>query len=498
MSTCSFSSYLSARASFIAAAAPATADAPVSASGLTAITAPVPAHSRHHHHPHTTHHLDHVAPSPSLSDAGSPFKRQRNRSPDSTTTTTVVAVAPAASVLPAPESTSIAADDDTSMSASVAAASYFAAFHHHHGPPPSGLAPPTPSSSPLHTPLVAPVPKSILCVPSSPLSTVCSSPFTSPPISRPVSRRSSTSKSVRFARCTNASVFPTHSTEEYDRSPIVPTCESESLEIKRCKAEDEEEGWIMCQARLAAAAAGADKPQVPKLPKHAPTMDNPVEGVHGLIEGGFFVGDERDRLGGSTPTCGAAGLLPEVVPEEDDDEDDLDLNPLEGALNDEDLDVEIDLVNGAGGGERMLVDDAPADLDVVLELDMERRRSISPSGSAASSSSAVSSASSSLVVGPEGDRDDASRTRGRPGHVGRDDSPPSTASTSSNDGDSSNSTATGPASSTELSSTAGSTAGGEAAAAIVDAPKKKRFGLCGLGKYTRQDIFSCHDSLGGF
>lgn len=518
MSTCSFSSYLSARASFIAAAAPATADAPVGASGPTAITAPVPAHSRHHHHPHTTHHLDHVAPSPSLSDAGSPFKRQRNRSPDSTTTT-VVAVAPAAPSPPARESTSIAAHDDTSMSASVAAASYFAAFQHHHGPPPSGLSPPTPSSSPLHTPLVAPVPKSILCVPSSPLryahacvtctpvcddtdrailcSTVCSSPFTSPPVSRPVSRRSSTSKSVRFARCTNASVFPTHSTEEYDRSPIVPTCESESLEIKRCKAEDEEEGWIMCQARLAAAAASADKPQVPKLPKHAPTMDNPVEGVHGLIEGGFFVGDERDRLGGSTPTCGAAGLLPEVVPEEDDDEDDLDLNPLEGALNDEDLHVEIDLVNGAGGGERMLVDDAPADLDVVLELDMERRRSISPSGSAASSSSAVSSASSSLVVGPEGDRDDASRTRGRPGHVGRDDSPPSTASTSSNDGDSSNSTATGPASSTELSSTAGSTAGAEAAA-VVDAPKKKRFGLCGLGKYTRQDIFSCHDSLGGF
>lgn len=329
-------------------------------------------------------------------------------------------------------------------------------------------------------------------------STVCSSPFTSPPISRPVSRRSSTSKSVRFARCTNASVFPTHSTEEYDRSPIVPTCESESLEIKRCKAEDEEEGWIMCQARLAAAAASADKPQVPKLPKHAPTMDNPVEGVHGLIEGGFFVGDERDRLGGSTPTCGAAGLLPEVVPEEEDDEDELDLNPLEGALNDEDLDVEIVLENGAdvgGGGERMLVDDGPAELDVVLELDLERRRSISPSGSAASSSSAVSSASSSSVVGPEGDRDDASRTRGRPGHVGRDDSPPSTASTSSNDGDSSNSTATGPASSTELSSIAGSTAGVEA---VVEAPKKKRFGLCGLGKYTRQDIFSCHDSLGGF
>ncbi|GAA5876746.1 hypothetical protein JCM3774_003461 [Rhodotorula dairenensis] len=479
MSTCSFSSYLSARASFIVA--PATTDsAPVTASGPAAVTAPASVHSRHF--PHTTHHLDHVAPSPSLSDAGSPFKRQRNRSPDSTVV--------ASSALPTPESASIAAVDGT-LSASVAAASYFAAFHPHHGPPPSGLAPPTPSSSPLHTPLVAPVPKSILCVPSSPISTVCSSPFTSPPVSRPVSRRSSTSKSVRFARCTNASVFPTHSTEEYDRSPIVPTCESQSLEIKRCKAEDEEEGWIMCQARLAAAAAGGDKPQVPRLPKHAPTMDNPVEGVHGLIEGGFFVGDERDRLGGSTPTCGAAGMLPEVVPEEEDEEDDLDLNPLEGALNDEDLDVEIELVNSGGLGERMLVDDAPADLDVMLELDMERRRSVSPSGSVASSSSAVSAASS-LVV-PDGD------VRGRrPGHAARDDSPPSTASTSSNDEGDSSSTATGPASVTELSSSAGSVAGESAAVPAVDAPKKKRFGLCGLGKYTRQDIFSSHDSLGGF
>ncbi|GAA5984832.1 hypothetical protein JCM10908_003524 [Rhodotorula pacifica] len=486
MSTCSFSSYLSTRASFIVG--PATTDVPAaSASGPTAVSAPASA-LHHPRQPH--HHLEHVAPSSPLSDAGSPFKRQRNRSPDST-------FIASSSALPTPVTTSIAADNGD-MFVSAATASYFAAFHPHHGPPPSGLSPPSPSSSSssLHSPLVAPVPKSILCVPSSPLSTVCSSPFTSPPISRPVSRRSSTSKSVRFARCTNASVFPTHSTEEYDRSPIVPTCESESLEIKRCKAEDEEEGWIMCQARLAAAAASGDKPQVPRLPKHSPAMDNPVEGVHGLIEGGFFVGDERDRLGGSTPACGAAGILPEVVPEEDGEEDELDLNPLEGALNDEDLDVEIELVNGAGAGERMLVDDAPADLDVVLELDMERRRSISPSGSVDSSSSAISAASS-LV--PEGDVDEASR-RGRTGHVARDDSPPSTASTSSHEGgdDSSSSTATGPASSTELSSSAGSSVAGESTAAAVDAPKKKRFGLCGLGKYTRQDIFSCHDSLGGF
>lgn len=251
----------------------------------------------------------------------------------------------------------------------------------------------------------------------------------------------------------------------------------------------------MCQARLAAAdkasaaAAAArldgDKPQVPRLPKHSPAMENPVEGVHGLIEGGFFVGDDRDRLGGSTPSCGAAGLLPEVVPEEEDEGDELDLNPLEGALNDEDLDVDL---NVEVNGERMLIDDAPEDLDVEHELHLERRRSISPSESVASSSSALS-AVSSLV-----DADDT-LVASRPNRDGvRDESPPSTASNSSHDGDSS-STATGPASSTDLSSSAGSAVSETGAAA---APKKKRFGLCGIGKYTRQDIFSSHDSLGGF
>lgn len=166
MSTCSFSSYLSARASLVVASA--TADrAPASASGPAAVTAPASVHARSlpHNHHHHHHPLEHVAPSPSLSDAGSPFKRQRNRSPDS-----AVVVVPATSslALPTPESASVAAGDD-SLSASVTAASYFTAFHPHHGPPPSGLAPPTPSSSPLHTPLLAPVPKSILCLPSSPI-----------------------------------------------------------------------------------------------------------------------------------------------------------------------------------------------------------------------------------------------------------------------------------------------------------------------------------------
>lgn len=72
---------------------------------------------------------------------------------------------------------------------------------------------------------------------TSPIGT---SPLISPSISRPLSRRSSSSgKSVRFARCTNASVFPALSGEEYDRTPIVPSTESESLELPRRKAETE-------------------------------------------------------------------------------------------------------------------------------------------------------------------------------------------------------------------------------------------------------------------
>lgn len=161
MSTCSFSSYLSMRASpFAASCAPA--DVPVSAAaGPTAALAPSPVH-HHHHHPHP---FEHVAPSPTLSDVGSPFKRQRNRSPDSSAMTAAVA----ASTLPTPVD-----DAEAQVVPAAAAASYFAAFHqplYQRPPPPSGLQPPAPASptSPAHSPLLAAAPKSILCVPSSPL-----------------------------------------------------------------------------------------------------------------------------------------------------------------------------------------------------------------------------------------------------------------------------------------------------------------------------------------
>lgn len=171
-----------------------------------------------------------------------------------------------------------------------------------------------------------------------PFSPTCSSPPSSKNSSPPLSRRSSTggasSKSVRFARCTNASVFPALSGEEYDRSPIVPTCESESLALPRRKR-SEAEGWIKCVERERAAAAKAKAGRGGKgkidggrlvvgatacMPVLGQGMgdggiENPVEGVHGLIEGsngGYFVGEERGERGDGW----------EEEEEEDDEDDD--------------------------------------------------------------------------------------------------------------------------------------------------------------------------------
>lgn len=114
------------------------------------------------------------------------------------------------------------------------------------------------------------------------------SPLSSPPLSRSISRRSSTSsKSVRFARCTNASVFPCLSGEEYDRTSIVPTCESESLELPKHKR-SEAEGWIKCVERERKAAANKKK--------SIACTAKVVEGVNGLVQGGYFVGEERDSI----------------------------------------------------------------------------------------------------------------------------------------------------------------------------------------------------------
>ncbi|GAA5991664.1 hypothetical protein JCM11641_000946 [Rhodosporidiobolus odoratus] len=249
MSSCAFASYLSMRQS-----------RPSSSGGTAASTsvAIVAAFASSSISPFDAH------------DTGSPHKRQRNTSPDYS-----AALRLGGAEIP----------------------SYFA------WPAPPVAAPtPTHSSSSTHC-----VPRSILCTPSSPPSTSPSSPYTSPPCSRPLSRRSSTSKSVRFARCTNASVFPTHSTYEYDRSPIIPTGESESLEIKR-NNDDDDGGWVQCHVREK--KEGEQARCSPQLPKHSPAMENPVEGVHGLIEGGFFVGDSAER-DGAHPALEAADVIPE-------------------------------------------------------------------------------------------------------------------------------------------------------------------------------------------
>ncbi|GAA5921088.1 hypothetical protein JCM3775_004085 [Rhodotorula graminis] len=390
--------------------------------------------------------LQHHAPALSALDVGSPHKRQRNKSPDSSA--------------PAQQEHELQHHDALSVISVDAAVGYFGAFAL-----PSSDVDSSATVTPVSPSPVCPL-KSILCAPSSPSSTVPSSPCTSPPVSRPVSRRSSTSKSVRFARCTNASVFPTHSTTEYDRSPIVPTCEAQSLEIKRCKNDDEDGEWVQCQAREKAAAAAAGA----RLPKHSPAMENPVEGVHGLIEGSYFVGEERDdpAFPSPTPPCGSLGVavVPPAIPEA---EDDL-------ALDDDDVDFAA-LDHGVGGdGELMFVDDSAENDEAQQQHDAHRYGDSVPhlvrsdSSDEASSSSEECGASSSSVGGM------------------RSSSPE------------------GSVSGAEGASTAASSVGSVdehgqqcgPAAERCAAEKKKKFGLCALGKWTRQDLFHSTDSLGGF
>ncbi|KAK4052767.1 hypothetical protein OIV83_002054 [Microbotryomycetes sp. JL201] len=277
--------------------------------------------------------------------------------------------------------------------------------------------------------------RSILCstlsMASGPLSTstasvasdasFLSSPATtSPPLSRPLSRRSSHStKSVRFARCTNASVFPALSGEEYDRSPIIPTQESESLELPK-RHKSEEDGWIKCVERERAAAA--KKGLKPDLSSCGPcgakpsstksSLESPVEGVRGLISGGYFVGEERDHQSTvdgpvQTPHLGLALSRSDDVVDHGIDEDGDDV-----------------LLDATGGGDdAMVVDDETGD-DVIVQDDS--------SGDDSDSSPSASAANET-------------ETRCR-----------------------------------------------EAAAA------KQRYGLCALGKFTRRELFTSHDSLGGF
>ena len=292
--------------------------------------------------------------------------------------------------------------------------------------------------------------RSILCATFSDYDVTLSSPSSSsPPLSRPLSRRSSTgcsTKSVRFARCTNASVFPALSIEEYDRSPIIPTTESESLELPKRKR-GEAEGWIKCVERERAAAAkrgvDAGAANVKSACGSRPSvtlssLDNPVEGVHGLIEGGYFVGEERD------------------VDESFDETEELD---VEGMVVDDEEDL------GAGGlAQALIQDDSSGDEDLTEASEYRSRGSssslntITPHTSEDGHHTTTSPSSAGLGIeridqqDEEAEEDDETRERREK----------------------------------------------EEERARSRQKCRERYGLCALGKYTRQEVFQSYDSLGGF
>lgn len=313
------------------------------------------------------------------------------------------------------------------------------------------------------------------------LSPSCSSsPGTSPPTSRPLSRRSSTScsKSVRFARCTNASVFPALSGDEYDRTPIVPTCQSESLALPKRKR-DEAEGWIKCVERERAAAAkrkaAGEAPLSPTTacgPWRSPSVGvpSPVEGVHGLIEGGYFVGEERDEVD------------PDGEQADDSDEpfgdDEVDYR------GDADADVEEDdePIESDAESDRMAVDepalvqdDSGSDSDSPLSVGSEDVVLVQSSIEVTLVQQTLLAvkpvenlgfgfSGRSVSIAPEEEDEDA-----RAAELERE----------------------------RLAALAAATA----AAAAAAASKQKcrdRYGICALGKYTRAEVFQSYDSLGGF
>ncbi|GAA5845340.1 hypothetical protein JCM11251_008001 [Rhodosporidiobolus azoricus] len=499
MSSCSFASYLSMRCNAVAAAA--SAGSPSSSHNGSMGGGAMTAGSFHPSPPMAPHSaLPHHFLSPlDLSDAGSPNKRQRNTSPDHRDS--------------APSSASILRPD---------AVSYFGFASSSSSPPSSHILAPTPCASSLASTPCAP--RSILCTPSSPSrfvhflcsppfpeltgsssnrSTSPSSPYTSPPCSRPLSRRSSTSKSVRFARCTNASVFPTHSTEEYDRSPIVPTGESESLELKRTDDDDDDGGWVQCHVRdkkraqqdkdaahqaaiqAAAVAAGA------KLPKHSPAMENPVEGVHGLIEGGFFVGDSAERDGCHPalqpprspsleptpmatippPTTGVHCVATAVIPEVEDDEQ-LEFED-EGMVVDDSTESASDESHGSANVPALVRTGSMSDDDdssangssSAHSADDFALRSSSPDGTGLDSEAAMRAACEAGMADQEPRIRRGSATSSDGGYG------------ASEDGGSSDTV-------------------GEKERKKAEC--RKRFGLCAFGKVSRSELFASHDSLGGF
>ncbi|GAA6023914.1 hypothetical protein JCM11491_002692 [Sporobolomyces phaffii] len=466
MSSCSFASFLQFRNNNPHSYAPRS-DGPSSFVAPPLVSPLDLSDHHHHHHPSSSPFSptgSNCSSSSLGSDSASPHKRHRAHSPD-----------PGANSYPSLASFS------TEFGTSFPFSSQGGGRVVHLPSVESVIASPVPTPLPV---------RSILCASSSPPSSAVDTPLSSPPPTRPVSRRSSTSKSVRFARCTNASVFPTHSTDEYDRSPIVPTCEAQSLELKRsCSAEGDAEGggWIKCVEREKAAAATAAAESAagagggfgtPKLPKNAPSLENPVEGVHGLIEGGFFVGEERDQLADAAHhhTVVVTGIPGVGVITED----------IE--LEDEALELE----------DEMLVDDSTETVDhddrdvIVRDQDTPRRGSVQDDSASSSEDDSDHLHPRGGGGGPYGSASScASSSTSSIGHVTRGDSasPDMSATTVDDDSGDERERVVREDKERERSTAAVSTAA---------LKKKQRFGLCSLGKYTRQDVFGTHDSLGGF
>lgn len=315
------------------------------------------------------------------------------------------------------------------------------------------------------------------CVLRSILTPTPSSPLSSPPISRSLSRRSSTSnasgtsKSVRFARCTNASVFPCLSASDYDRSSIVPTCESESLELPRRKR-SEAEGWIKCVERERAAAAKKQGVSIVAGQMAGPSgpcttftpAPLPVEGVHGLIQGGYFVGDERDGDGGMD------GYGEDTLMTDDGLTTDEEIAPVlirddtsSGSAEDSDELGSILSADVVIGGTTPLQLESHKGLRLVIP---------SPEPRAPVALSSFGSARTPSSITSDSDEEDNDQDEFHPEDLDHHDD----------------------------SGHARDDEGGAASSDDEEEIRTKtdRYGLCALGKYTRAEVFSSHDSFGGF
>lgn len=310
------------------------------------------------------------------------------------------------------------------------------------------------------------------------------------PSSRPLSRRSSTGqscKSVRFARCTNASVFPALSGEEYDRSPIVPSTEAESLALPKRAAGEAARGWIKCVERERAAAADKAKRCAPH-PQSGLAAVSLVEGVHGLVEGGYFVGEERDE---GFEEEGSDDMFvddEEDIRDEEDDYDDDDEDNNQDVSDDDEVEAPQRMTLPA-----LTRDDSSGDDSDGLTIATESEpasATLSITSFASSSQTTLhafapqSPSVPALPASPSLGRRTPSPPRGLGLGFGME---PAARAEEGEDDD-------------EVTEEEERAMREREAAEQKQRAKKcrERFGLCALGKYTRAEVFASYDSLGGF